>query len=311
MNRALPALLSLGLVAAAEASAYPVLAVDGVVSGVADGTFDIVIEVSSDSGEVLVTESVANFVVVGGAIAVDVDLGAAAAALEGGEVLTVAVEVGDLSASARLGSVLRANLAEDVEIADVVVVAERLGDIPAASLVQAGAVGGIPVAFENITGLPVGIADGDDGNIFALRDLVITAGAIEVAPGAITSARLVDATITSAQLRDSTFSGAAISTVSADRVADGTLTGRNFANDSFAIDDVTDSVAINRMPIGCVNAGIITTASSCFRKSCGTNRLQACESTDCVDVGATPSIQTRLCIGSSEGVTPVGGRLLR
>ncbi len=224
--------------------------------------------------------------------------------------LSLTVDVGELSVTTRLGSVLFADLADDADLADIAIVAERLGDVPAASLVQVGNVDGVAVAFENVVGLPNGIADGDDGNVFTLAGLVVTGGALEVAPASVTTGRIIDGTITGTQIQDGSITSVQTGNLAADRLADATLTGRNFANDAFSAADIF-TVTVNRMAPGCENPSSLSTFTTCRREACGTNRLRDCTTRACEDVGTNPPLSVQLCSGSGEGITPVSGRLVQ
>jgi hypothetical protein len=292
------------------ARAAPVVEVNGDLRADGEpvsGVFTVTVEVSDDDGNVLDTQVVNNLAINDGTFAVELDLEPGRALLEEGDVLTVTTDLGDgLVATARLGSVLFAASADAAEIAGIAVVAERLGDIPANELVDQSQISSVAVAFLNLANVPEGIADGDDGNVLSLQGLAVNAGRLEVSPSSVTSAAVQNGTITGAQILDGSINGDHTG-VTSGQLQTGTLTGANFANNAFASTDF-DTTNVFVRPTGCESPGLLTTQSSCTRRTCEgvPNGRVNCTSSACLDVGTNPSNALLTCSGSSEGMGAVG-----
>jgi len=195
----------------------------------------------------------------------------------------------------------------------VALVADALGDIPAADLNADASPLAVAMAFANVSGVPASISDGiDNGTVDTLSGLTIDGGGtLNVATGGVTD--IATGTLTGAQLQDGTVTSTQLGALSTTKVADGTLTGANFANGAFATTaDVTGTALVFKNPAGCANPFALSSASTpaCARLSCGTDQLRACSTGTCENVGPNPSASTRICVGTSEGFELVG-RLIK
>jgi hypothetical protein len=299
---------------ALPAAAFPVVAIEGVVArGDARVTdvFTATIEVLADNGDVLLTDTEPSLSVEDGFFSVDVDLAPAVAALQDGQTLTVTLDLGDgVASTTRLGSIWRVASAARADSATVVLVADALGDIPAADLIADVSPLAVAMAFANVAGVPASISDGvDNGTVDALTGLAIAGGILNVAAGGVTD--IAPGTLTGAQLQDGTVTSTQLAALTAVKVADGTLTAANFANGAFATTtDVTGTASVFRNPAGCAPGLTSASTPSCERVGCGTNALRTCITRTCEDVGPTPSAGTRFCIGTAEGFELVG-RLIK
>lgn len=299
------------------AIAAPVVAIEGVVARgdtrVTD-VFTATIEVLADNGDVLVTDSEPSLSVDDGFFSVDVDLAAAVAALQDGQTLTVTVDLGNgLQSTTRLGTIWRVASTAGADRAAVVLVADALGDIPAADLIADVSPLAVAIAFANIAGVPASITDGvDNGTVDAITDLAIAGGTLNVATGGVTD--IAPGTLTGAQLQDGTVTSTQLAALTATKVADGTLTAANFANGAFATTtDVTGVRQIFRAALGCTNPASLIPSFSCLRRSCSTLAtcttnvcLASCTTGSCVDEGPSPSGSVRVCSNANEGVIFVG-----
>jgi hypothetical protein len=176
---------------ALPAAAFPVVAIEGVVArGDARVTdvFTATIEVLADNGDVLLTDTEPSLSVEDGFFSVDVDLAPAVAALQDGQTLTVTLDLGDgVASTTRLGSIWRVASAARADSATVVLVADALGDIPAADLIADVSPLAVAMAFANVAGVPASISDGvDNGTVDALTGLAIAGGILNVAAGGVT-----------------------------------------------------------------------------------------------------------------------------
>lgn len=299
---------------ALPAVAAPVVAIEGVVARgdtrVTD-VFTAAIEVLADNGDVLLTDTEPSLSVEDGFFSVDVDLAPVVAALQDGQTLTVTLDLGDgVASTTRLGSIWRVASAARADSATVVLVADALGDIPAADLIADVSPLAVAMAFANVSGVPASISDGvDNGTVDGLAGLAIAGGTLNVAAGGVTD--IAPGTLTGAQLQDGTVTSTQLAALATTKVADGTLTAANFANGAFATTtDVTGTASVFRNPVGCAVGLTSASTPTCERVGCGTNALRACTTVTCEDVGPTPSAGTRFCIGTGEGFELVG-RLIK
>jgi hypothetical protein len=301
------------LFAASVAHAAPVVGVDGALrvgNAPADGVFTATILVTDDTGTTLLTETIPSLLVVGGFFSVDLDLTDAAPVLRRGEGVSVQVEVDGAVGHQRLGPVFFSATADESDQAELALSALRIDGVTDAQLVDISAVASLQVAFANLTGLPAGIGDGDNGNVSLLgAGLAVQAGALNVGAGAVVSASVVDASLTSAQVADGAVSTNQLVLLPAtnEHLADATLTGANFANGAIAAADV-QTVGAFKHPVGCVNPNGVSVSNFCLRRTCGTNRLNNCTTNVCEDVGATPSFNTQRCF-AGQGIVALGSLL--
>lgn len=316
MNRNIIALAAVALLGL-PAVAAPVVAIEGVVARgdtrVTD-VFTATIEVLADNGDVLLADTEPLLSVEDGFFSVDVDLAPAVAALQDGQTLTVTLDLGDgVASTTRLGSIWRVAAATGADRAIVAVVADALGDIPAADLIADASPLAVAMAFANVSGVPASISDGiDNGTVDGLAGLAIAGGTLNVAAGGVTD--IAPGTLTGAQLQDGTVTSTQLAALSTTKVADATLTAANFADSAFATAaDVSGVKQIFKAARGCTNRLALTSDAACVRKSCSslstcsTNVcLEDCKFGDCIDEGPSPSGSVRVCSGTTEGVTLMG-----
>jgi hypothetical protein len=322
MNRTLARLTIIFVVlVSTPVLAFPVVTIEGVVAQGdtrLSSTFAATIEVQTDAGDVLVTASLPSLPVLDGFFTIDIDIGNASSAVVDGQTLTVTVDFGDgLESTTRLGSIWRVFRATDADRASVVLVADRLGDIPAADLNADVSPLAVSMAFGNLVGVPPSVADGvDNGNVDALTGLAIGAGVLNVAPGGVTD--IAPGTLTGAQLLDGSVTSTELGTLSLAKLQDGTLTGANFAPGAFATPTEVSGVAlVFKRPPGC--EGSLTTNPVCNRRTCtnqanctGSNVcLIQCETLiGCENLGPSPSTSQRICVSTGDGFV-VQGSLIK
>jgi hypothetical protein len=279
-----------------------------------EGVFAATIELVDDDGDELVALDVPQLTVIDGAFSVDVDLEAATDALVAGEVISLHVNLGDgLERRLQVGTVFGAVHAAHADRALLVRTAATLGDIPVSDLVADHSILAVPVAFANLTDVPAGIADGvDSGNIDTLSGLVVSDGLLDVAAGAVTA--VVEGSITSAQVADGSIGSTQLGGLSAAKVADGTLTGEDFATGAFGSSDVRGTTQLYLRARGCDAPLTLTTDPRCDRRACVIQNVNCvsfvcrhnCTTEVCENLGTLPNNEVRTCIGTGEGVTPVG-----
>lgn len=307
------------LFAASAAQAAPVVTVEGFIGRgptAVTGVFTATVEATADNGDVLVAETFPSLAVDDGTFSVDLDLGDdGATALAGGQVVTITVDIGEgIEAAARIGTIYRVASGETADRAGLAREADRLGDILPADLVADGASLGSPIAFANLTVVPAGVADGvDNGTVDTLTGLAITGGVLnvaaggvlDVAAGSLNGVHILDGSITSTQLGP----------LAADRIANGTLTGANFANAAIpTAAEVTGTANIFKLAAGCDRPFELTSSSVCVRRTCTIGGVDCvanqcrvpCTGGPCENLGPSPSGGTLACTSAAEGMAFVG-----
>lgn len=256
--------------------AAPVVVVDGrvVIDGAGANTVaDVHVEVTGNAG-VLVTADVPAVVLVDGFLSVDLDLAEAVDAALAGETLLVSVTVDDgvapLTATSVVGPVFFAAHASEAGHALDAASADAVGGLTDAELVSAAALaasGGPAVAWENLTSLPAGIADGDDGNVLSIGAGLTRTG-VTLSVSALTGASIVDGTIGTNQIADDTLTSSHLASLGGADFAADSLAGADFAQTSFTSTDVVRPVVMRVEAQGCALRGRLTTATTCPQVTC-------------------------------------------
>jgi hypothetical protein len=256
----------------------------------ASGVLSFELALIDDADVVLWQEQQENVVVVAGVFAVDVG---AAQPLPPGLPATARLRVtieGDALPAfplTRLGLVDRASTADR---SSIVRTAGRVAGVTAGEVVRVSdvAVGGGPTApFAAVTGLPDGVANGDDGTDVqaAVAGLSLVGRELSVASsisgdrfaaGVISGGRFVNDTVPTQRVAAGAVTGVKVA---------GDLTRTNLAGDIGEAQVAGRSVFTNAA--GCAGGGI-TTASTCAAESCLTGAI----------VNGLPVIGRRPCDGS-------------
>ncbi len=291
MMRLLP-IICAAVIASPSSSAASFVSIDGRVDNGVDGLFDVVVDIRDDAGEVRLTVTEASVVVVDGAFAVEVDVEDLVEDLASGAVMSVDVEIGSLRATSRLGAVFTARSSPHAAVATTANSAAALGTIAPASLIQLDTlddVGGVTVAFGNLTAVPAGIADGvDNGNIDAVGSGLAVVGAT-LRLTTVTGALLIDGTVSAAAITDASITSNQLAGLTADDFANNTLTGVDFAAGTFAASDVATGTTLqlflqNRACVLDIASGEeLVTVSSCVRRTCGSAGRTTCGTVTCQD----------------------------
>lgn len=269
--------------------------IDGriVVSGVGvDDVFDFDVVVRDEAGVSVVEFTEFGVIVVGGDFAFALDDDAVSAAVDDGTLLVeVSVASLGLTAPAAIGALPVVATTETAALAVTAQTATTLGALARADLVtatQLATVGAASVSYDNVTGRPNGIDDGDQGTIDAVgAGLVRTGTSVDVANGAVTSAKIVDATVTGAAIADGAVGAAQVQNVVGSNFATATLTSADFANAGIASTDLSGNLkTIFQFPSVCDGARPITTSSSpCFKQTgCPSGQVRNC-TTELCEVG--------------------------
>ena len=234
----------------------------------ASGSFAVSLALT-DGADTLWTEEQTGVIVVDGVFAIDV--GAAEPlplSVPGRARLTVVID-GDalppmpLSRLLRADRAVRADLADAADSADVVAGVDAAGAVTVSGLLLAGEA---PVPFSALTGVPAGVADGDQGTdvtpavgsgiSLTSRTLAIqSVNGSRFATGALAGSSLASSSITGAEIANGAVTGA--------KIADGTmppnrLTGR------FTEREVKGRVVFRVTEETCVEPiGTLTTQSTC------------------------------------------------
>ena len=168
---------------------------------------------------------------------------------------------------------LRATLAD---LADVAADAAQFGDVVPAAIATRTALataGAAAVAFANLSGVPTGIADGDN-------DTLYTTGA---GIALDTESRFFLSQVPGASFQGGAINAATLQSVSADDLADGAFTAADFDSDH--------TVALYAAALGCPSEPALSTGTVCRR---GTTRIDgvACTGGDfatCDGLACTPT----------------------
>lgn len=228
---------------------------------------------------------------------------------EGAVDLEVAVvetgsEQAPLVARAAVGAAFSAAVATSATSAGSVATALSLRDGDAAplsssSLVSAAALaapGGPTVAWQNLTGRPPGVDDGDDGNVFsAVLGLQFVGSTLTL--GTIDASLVEFASIRSAAIAPSTLTTTQVAGLTSAEFAAASLTAADFAARSFDSFNVAGNrTSVFRQAAGCALPGALTTATTCPRVACAT----AGQFKDCSD-GVCTSGSSTACPTTSVG----------
>jgi hypothetical protein len=296
--------------AAPPAGPLPLVVVDGVLreggQGVT-GIVDVHVEVTDEAGDVVELVDVPGLVLLDGGFAVAVDVTAAAAALASGEVLRVAVAVDDGSppvtqASTAVGAAFFAARAQEASSSTLAAQAAALraddgvGLVLPAALVSSSALarpGAAQVAWENLTGRPAGLDDGDDGNVLSVG-AGLALGGTTLSVATVNGALIADGSVGSAQLASSTLTSTQLSGLTGADFATSGLTAADFAAGLLTRVDVAGNLQTVRAEApGCAHPDRLTTAATCAMDDtrCAAGSRPACDTGDC-EVGPLTTCKT-------------------
>jgi hypothetical protein len=298
---ALALLVSLFGAGSSSAATPSTTLVDGLVleSGVPVATFvDVTITVRDGRGDALFVDDFAS-VAVGddGRFRVALDLAPVLPRVEDDavDVVVSVVETGSdrppLVAHAAVGAAFSAASASSATSAATVTLAATLLDaegapLSSSSLVSAAALalpGGPTVAWQNLTGRPAGVDDGDDGNVTGVVPGLQLAGST-LTLGTVDGAMIADATIRSAAIAASTLTTTQIAGLTSAEFTPSSLTAIDFASRSFGSADVAGTrSSVSRQAAGCALPGALTMSTSCPSVACATaGQVKRCSDGACI-----------------------------
>lgn len=265
------------------------LVVDGV--GV-DGLHDFAVTYRDEGGIDVGGFDASGVVVVAGdfefAVVDDDALYAAAAAGD----LVVEVSVVDdfdgVSAVAVVGAVPFASEADSAAFAEVANVADALGALTDVELVSAAALASTatdPVVALGNVAVPADLLDGDQGTIDTIGAGLVNSPQLDVAAGAVDSARIIDGTVRSAAIEDGSVTSVNVGATASADLAAATLTGADFEPGRITSTQVAgNKIGIFRLPLACdLEQPLTTSSASCTRRTCSTaGQVRDCNTGNCV-----------------------------
>jgi hypothetical protein len=171
----------------------------------------------------------------------------------------------------------------------------------------AAAVAARVVAFNQLSGVPAGFADGVDNDTVATAaaggGLAVAGNAFSVADNGITLAKMADSSIGSAEIVDGSITSNDIgnNAVGSSEIADGSITandiasnavgGAEIAANAVTADEIAGTeVALYRRVNSCTNPGAISVLATCEKQTCavgvGIGRVR-CDNGTCEAGGST------------------------
>ncbi len=285
MNKLFAAGLALLLSTSAAAQTFPFAGALDDGDRPADGLFTFELSLLGPADVVLWSEEQVNVVVADGVFAIDVGANTPLPpTIVGTARLAVTID-GDALPPVPLARMVAANRVARATASTTASTTSLLGGRSAADVVTREsliAVGGQPVAFANITGVPASVLDGDQGTD-------VTATSVDFA---ISARTLSLATVNGSRLAQSAVNGMS-GTLNSGQVADGAVTGAKVADGSLGRAQLEADLTAREVktanvflvPAGCEFPGRFTTASSCLRRSCTTPSNQpgllTCNASSC------------------------------
>jgi hypothetical protein len=261
----------------------------------AEGLFDFSFALKEENGAVVWSEEQPATIVTGGVFAVDLGVHEPLPlALPATAELVVTIDGDELPpvALARLARVARAHHAPLVGEADL---ADDLGGLASSAYVASGVLGrpgGPPVSFSQLTDVPSGLVDEDNGLVVEDTDdgLLLVQGELSLAdvagdrlaPGSLTGDAVQSDSLASAQVKDGTLTST--------HVVDGSLT-RAVLSSPLTRSSVSTEAVFRVTAAGCSaeQQGLLTTKEGCTTDACnllpgGAVGQWNCARTSCVVV---------------------------